>query len=83
MVESEIDGLETRIKKLENLSKTVSKKNIISKEKISDNVVRVTFENPDGHRVYEFKGASMRAIMRGKDPQSLTGGRLVEHIPQK
>lgn len=58
----------------------MSKKNIVKKEKVSDNAVRVTFENPDGHRVYEYRGSSMRAIMRGKDPASLTGGRLVEHI---
>lgn len=57
----------------------MSKKNILSKEKIDNNTVRVTFENPDGQRVYEYRGASMRAIQRGKDPASLTGGRLVEH----
>jgi hypothetical protein len=57
----------------------MSKKNILSKEKIDNNTVRVTFENPDGHRVYDYRGASMRAIMRGKDPASLQGGRLVEH----
>ncbi len=61
----------------------MSKKNILSKEKISNNVVHITFENPDGHRVYEYRGAAMRAIMRGKDPASLTGGRLVEHIPNR
>jgi hypothetical protein len=57
----------------------MSKKNIVGKDKIDNNTVRVTFENPDGHRVYEYKGSSMRAIMRGRDPQQLTGGRLVEH----
>jgi hypothetical protein len=57
----------------------MSKKNILSKDKIDNNTVRVTFENPDGQRVYEYKGSSMRAIMRGRDPQGLTGGRLVEH----
>lgn len=56
----------------------MSKKNIVSKQKIDNNTVRVTFENDDGHRVYEYKGSSMRAIMRGKDPQSLYGGKLVE-----
>jgi hypothetical protein len=61
----------------------MSKKNIIGKDKIDNNTVRVRFENPDGVRVYEYKGASMRAIMRGKDPASLTGGRLVEHIKGK
>ena len=60
----------------------MSKKNIISKEKTDNNTVRVTFENPDGNRVYEFKGSSMRAIMRGKDPSGLVGGRLIEHKKQ-
>lgn len=57
----------------------MSKKNIIDTKKVDNNTVHVTFENPDGHRVYEYKGSSMRAIMRGKDPQGLTGGRLIEH----
>jgi hypothetical protein len=57
----------------------MSLKNIVSKNKISNNAVRVTFENPDGQRTYEYKGSSMRAIMRGKDPAGLTGGKLVEH----
>jgi hypothetical protein len=57
----------------------MSKKNIISKDKIDNNTVRVKFENLDGVRVYEYRGSSMRAIMRGKDPASLTGGRLLEH----
>lgn len=61
----------------------MSKKNIVSKDKIDNNTVRVTFENPDGHRVYEYKGSAMRAIMRGKDPASLHGGRLVEHRPKE
>lgn len=57
----------------------MSKKNIVSKEKVDNNTVRVTFENVDGHRVYEYKGSSARAVLRGRDPQGLTGGRLVEH----
>jgi hypothetical protein len=57
----------------------MSKKNILSKSKIDDNTVHVTFENPDGQRVYEYKGSSMRAIQRGKDPASLHGGRLISH----
>ncbi len=61
----------------------MSKKNILSKEKVDNNTVRVTFKNPDGHRVYEYRGSSMRAIMRGKDPAGLTGGRLVEHVAGK
>jgi hypothetical protein len=57
----------------------MSKKNITSKNQIDNNTIHVTFENPDGFRKYEFKGSSMRAIKRGKDPAGLTGGRLVEH----
>jgi hypothetical protein len=57
----------------------MSKKNIVEKKKIDNNTVRVTFENPDGNRTYEYRGSSMRAIQRGKDPAGLTGGRLVEH----
>ena len=60
----------------------MSKQNITDKKKVDNNTVRVTFENPDGHRVYEYKGSSMRAIMRGKDPASLTGGRQVEFRPK-
>jgi len=61
----------------------MSKKNIVSKEKVDNNTVHVTFENPDGQRVYVYRGSSMRAIMRGKDPASLTGGRLLEHRPKE
>ena len=61
----------------------MSKKNITDKTKIDNNTVRVTFENEDGHRVYEYKGSSMRAIMRGKDPAALTGGRQIEFHPKK
>jgi hypothetical protein len=60
----------------------MSKKNITEKKQIDPNTIHVTFENPDGHRVYEFKGSSMRAIQRGKDPAGLTGGRLVRHIKE-
>lgn len=61
----------------------MSKKNIVSKDKKDNNTVHVTFENPDGHRVYEYKGSSMRAIMRGKDPGSLTGGRQIAFHPKE
>ena len=61
----------------------MSKKNIVAKEKKDNNTVHVTFENPDGHRTYEYKGSSMRAIMRGRDPQSLTGGKLHEFRPKE
>lgn len=57
----------------------MSKKNIVDKKQIDNNTMHVTFDNPDGQRVYEFKGSSMRAIKRGKDPAGLTGGRLIEH----
>jgi len=61
----------------------MSKKNILSKEKIDNNTTHVTFENPDGIRKYEYKGSASRAIQRGKDPAKLTGGRLLEHRKEK
>lgn len=61
----------------------MSKKNITEKTKVDNNTVHVTFENPDGHRTYAFKGSSMRSIMRGTDPASLTGGRLVTFTPRQ
>lgn len=62
----------------------MSKKNIIAKEKSADGkAVQVTFENEDGHRVYEYRGSSMRAINRGTDPAGLTGGRLLSFTPRK
>ena len=61
----------------------MSKKNIVEKTKKDNKSVHVTFENPDGHRVYEYKGAAMRSIMRGKDPASLTSGRLVDFRPKE
>lgn len=60
----------------------MSKKNILTKDKKDNNTVHVTFENPDGQRVYEYKGSSMRAIMKGRDPQGLTGGRLLSFTPK-
>lgn len=61
----------------------MSKANITDKEVVDRNTVRITFENEDGHRVYEYRGSSKRAIQRGKDPAALTGGKLVEFIPRK
>lgn len=61
----------------------MSKANITDKEVVDKNTVRVTFKNDDGHRVYEFRGSSKRAIQRGKDPASLTGGKLVEFVPKR
>lgn len=61
----------------------MSKKNILSKDKIDNNTVHVKFENPDGTRTYAYKGAAMRSILRGKDPSALTGGRLVEFQPKE
>lgn len=57
----------------------MSRENIIHEEKVDNNTHRLTFENKDGYRVYEYKGASARAVRRGRDPQGLTGGRLVQH----
>lgn len=61
----------------------MSKKNILEKKKVDDNTLHITFENPDGHRVYEYKGSSKRAIDRGRDPAALTGGRLIKFTPKK
>jgi hypothetical protein len=61
----------------------MSKKNILSKDKIDNNTVHVTFENEDGTRTYVYKGSAMRSIMRGKDPQALTGGRLINFQPKE
>lgn len=59
----------------------MSKDNIVHGEKIDNNTHRLTFENKDGFRVYEYKGSAARAVRRGKDPQGLTGGRLIKHTP--
>jgi hypothetical protein len=61
----------------------VSKKNITEKTKTENGAVHVTFQNDDGHRVYEFRGAAARSIMRGKDPAALTGGRMIEFKPKE
>ena len=61
----------------------MSKKNIVEKIKVDSNTVHVTFENSDGQRRYEFRGAAARSIMRGKDPASLTGGKLVDFKPHE
>lgn len=62
----------------------MSKKNILTKEPSPDGKgIRITFENDDGFRIYEYRGASARAIQRGKDPADLTGGKLVSFTPKK
>lgn len=61
----------------------MSKKNITAKDKVDNNTVHVTFQNEDGHRTYAYRGAAMRAIMRGKDPASLIGGHLVKFEPKE
>lgn len=60
----------------------MSKKNILSKDKVDSNTVHVTFENPDGTRTYAYRGAAMRGILRGKDPYAFTGGKLVNFQPK-
>ncbi len=63
---------------------TMSKKNIISKSLSEDGKsLQVTFENEDGHRLYEYRGQSMRAVQRGRDPGGLSGGKFIKHIPKK
>jgi hypothetical protein len=62
----------------------LSKKNIIGKPtQVDNNTARVSFQNDDGVRVYEYRGSSKRAIMRGKDPAALSGGRLVSFTPKE
>jgi hypothetical protein len=56
----------------------MSKKNIIDRKDVG-NKVQLTFENPDGNRTYEYAGQSARAIRKGKDPASLSGGKLINH----
>jgi hypothetical protein len=60
----------------------MSKKNIIDKKELDNNTVHVKFQNDDGERVYVYRGSSKRAIMRGKDPAALSGGRLVSFTPK-
>jgi hypothetical protein len=55
----------------------MSKKNIISKEKVRDKV-HVTFDAHDGVRVYEYRGAAARAINKGRDPGGMAG-KLISH----
>lgn len=57
----------------------MSKKNIIKKDWVDPNKVRLTFETDNGHMTYEYSGSSARAIKRGTDPAGLMGGRLVNH----
>jgi hypothetical protein len=56
----------------------MSKKNILSQEKMPNGKVRLTFDSADGHRVYEYSGSSARAVLRGTDPSGLVS-KLVEH----
>ncbi len=57
----------------------MSKKNIISQEKLSNGRVQVVFDTDSGPMKYEFKGSSARALLRGTDPGQLRGQLLVEH----
>jgi hypothetical protein len=56
----------------------VSKKNILSTERLPNGRVRVTFDTDSGHMVYEYHGQSARALNKGTDPSQLMG-KLVEH----
>ena len=56
----------------------MSRKNILSKEKLPNGRVRVTFDAHDGERIYEYTGMSARALNRGGDPGQLRG-KLIEH----
>jgi hypothetical protein len=57
----------------------MSRKNITKIEHKDDRTAHVTFETHDGHRTYEYKGGSARAIKRGKTDPSELVGRLIEH----
>jgi hypothetical protein len=61
----------------------MSKKNILSKEKKDDQSVHVTFQNDDGTRTYQYRGAAARGILRGKDPAAFTGGKLILFQPKE
>jgi hypothetical protein len=60
----------------------MSKANILNKETLPNGAVRVTFDAADGHRVYEYRGSSARALKLGRDPANLAG-KLVEHKKPK
>jgi hypothetical protein len=56
----------------------MSKANILKTEHLPNGRTRITFDVDDGHRTYEFKGSSAKALKRGTDPGQLKG-KLVEH----
>jgi hypothetical protein len=56
----------------------MSKKNIISTEKLPNGKVNVVFECADGLRTYQYSGSSARAFNKGREPSGLSG-KLVEH----
>jgi hypothetical protein len=56
----------------------MSKSNILKTEHLPNGRTRITFDADDGHRIYEFKGSSVKALKRGTDPGQLKG-KLVEH----
>jgi hypothetical protein len=51
----------------------MSKKNILSKERLPNGKVQVIFENEDGNRTYEYSGAAARAVMLNRDPGTMKG----------
>ena len=57
----------------------MSLENILSKEKLPNGKVRVTFDAHDGHRVYEYSGAAAKLVMKGHDPSGIAG----RHIETK
>lgn len=60
----------------------MSKKNILSQEKLPNGKVHVTFETDQGTMKYEYHGSSARAFLRGSDPVGLRG-KLIEHKKAK
>lgn len=51
----------------------MSKANILKQEKLRNGRVRLTFDTHDGRAIYEYKGSSVAALKRGKDPARLAG----------
>jgi len=60
----------------------MSKKNIVKQEDVGKKV-QLTFETDKGHYTYEYGGSSARAIRRGTDPASLSGGKLIHWEKKK
>jgi len=56
----------------------MSKKNIVSQEKLPNGRIQVVFDTDSGPMKYEYSGSSARALLRGSDPGQLAGKRIEE-----